>query len=103
MELDQTLFIQKEEDLIPLPPLTKKQEECLIFIFNYFSKNRYYPTQREISKHMNLKSNSAAIFIEPLIKKGYIEKEPGKSRNIHITKPGFLKLKLIEKTNKKND
>ncbi|HOJ42739.1 MAG TPA: hypothetical protein PK800_01335 [Syntrophorhabdaceae bacterium] len=103
MQLDEITYIQNDEDLKPLPPLTEKQEECLIYVFNYFIENRYYPTQREIAQHMKLKSNSAAIFIEPLIKKGYIEKEPGKNRNIHITKTGFLKLKLIEKQKKEKD
>lgn len=96
MQLDDTI-INSEEDLTPLPPLTEKQKECLIFLFNYFTEHRYYPTQREIAEHMNLKSNSAAIYIEPLLKKGYLEKEPGKNRNIHITRAGLLKLKLLEK------
>ncbi|HOP86074.1 MAG TPA: hypothetical protein PLM71_08360 [Syntrophorhabdaceae bacterium] len=103
MQIDDIAFIQNDEDLITLPPLTDKQEECLVYLFSYFTEHRYYPTQREIAQQMHLKSNSAAIFIEPLIKKGYIEKEPGKNRNIHITKAGFLKLKLIEKKRKEKD
>jgi len=79
MQLDDITFIQNEEDLIPLPPLTDKQEECLIYLFSYFTEHRYYPTQREIARQMHLKSNSATIFIEPLIKKGYVEREPGKN------------------------
>ncbi len=97
------MVIQNEGDLIPLPPLTERQQECLVYLFNYFAEKRYYPTQREIAKHMNLKTNSAAIFIDPLIKKGYIEKEPGKNRNIHITKAGLMKLRLIERFNNKKD
>lgn len=97
MQLDDSIIVKSEEDLTPLPPLTERQEECLVFLFNYFTEHRYYPTQREIANYMKLKSNSAAIFIEPLLKKGYLEKEPGKNRNIQITKTGLLKLKLIER------
>jgi len=103
MQSNEIIFVQNEEDLIPLPPLTVRQTECLLFIFNYFTEHRYYPTQREIAKQMNLKTNSAAIYIEPLLKKGYVEKEPGKSRNIHITKAGLMKLRLIEKSINKKD
>ncbi len=52
---------------------------------------------------MNLKTNSAAIFVDPLLKKGYIEKEPGKNRNIQITKAGLMKLRLIERLSNKKD
>jgi Mn-dependent DtxR family transcriptional regulator len=79
-----------------------RQTEWLLFIFNYFTEHRYYPTQREIAKQMNLKTNSAAIYRNPLLKKGYVKKT-GKSRNIHITKAGLMKLRLIEKSINKKD
>src|SRR3989339_849302 len=77
--------IGENEDLRSLPPLTERQAECLVFLFSYFSEYRYYPTQREIAKKMSLKTNSAATFLEPLLKKGYLEKEPSRNRNIHLT------------------
>jgi SOS-response transcriptional repressor LexA len=83
------------EDLRSLPPLTERQTECLVFIYNYFIEHRYYPTQREIVQKMNLKTNSAATFIEPLRKKGYLKKEPGKRRNIDLTRMAIEKLKFI--------
>jgi DNA-binding MarR family transcriptional regulator len=91
-----SMDIGENEDLRPLPPLTERQAECLVYLFKYFSEYRYYPTQREIAKKMNLKTNSAATFLEPLRKKGYLEKEPGKNRNINLTRAALLKLKLME-------
>ena len=91
-----------DEELKPLPPLTKRQKECLLFIFDYFSENHYYPTHREVARQMDIKTNSAATFLDPLEKKGYIMKGPGKNRNIQLTKAAVLKLKLIE-SNKDGD
>ena len=87
-------------ELKVLPPLTKRQAECLSFLFDYFSERRYYPTQREITKRMNLKTNSAATFLEPLYKKGYLKKEPGRSRNINLTPSALEKLRLMGKIKK---
>jgi DNA-binding MarR family transcriptional regulator len=91
-----SMDIGENEDLKSLPPLTVRQAECLVYLFNYFSEYRYYPTQREIAKKMNLRTNSAATFLEPLRKKGYLEKEPGKNRNINLTRSALQKLKLME-------
>jgi DNA-binding MarR family transcriptional regulator len=90
-----SMDIGKNESLRSLPPLTERQAECLIYLYNYFIEHRYYPTQREIVKKMNLKTNSAATFIEPLCKKGYLEKEPGKRRNIDLTHMAIEKLKFM--------
>lgn len=100
---DSSIYIAEDEDLRPLPPLTDRQAECLIYLFNYFAEHRYYPTQREIAKQMNLKTNSAVTFLEPLHKKGYLEKEPGRSRNIHLTKSALIKLKLMNMVKNKNN
>jgi DNA-binding MarR family transcriptional regulator len=90
-----SMDIGKNEELRSLPPLTERQAECLIYLYNYFIEHRYYPTQREIANKMNLKTNSAATFVEPLRKKGYLEKEPGKRRNIDLTHRALEKLKLM--------
>lgn len=90
-----SMDIGDNEDLRSLPPLTERQAECLVYLYNYFIEHRYYPTQREIVKKMNLKTNSAATFIEPLRKKGYLEKEPGKQRNIDLTHMAIEKLKFM--------
>ena len=86
--------------------MTERQTECLVYLYEYFSGHRYYPTQMEIAKKMNLKTNSAATFLEPLRKKGYLEKEPGKNRNSYLTRSALEKLGMIntEKNNadKKN-
>jgi predicted transcriptional regulator len=49
---------------------------------------------------MNLKTNSAATFLEPLYRKGYLKKEPGRSRNINLTTSALEKLRLMGKIKK---
>jgi DNA-binding MarR family transcriptional regulator len=94
---DVQIITNEIDDLAPLPRLTERQAECLHYLFTYFSENHYYPTQREITAQMNLKTNSAATFLDPLLKKGYITKIPSKNRNIKLTRSALLKLKLMEK------
>ncbi len=89
-----------DDDLKVLPPLTDRQAECLMYLLTYFSEFRYYPTQREIAKKMKLKTNSAATFLEPLRKKGYLEKEPGRNRNIRLTNLAIHKLRLMNNSKK---
>ena len=81
-----SLFIRIE----PLPKLTKRQIECLRFIAAYLMQHSDYPTQREISSAMGLRSNTAYAFTEPLKKKGYLEisKDVGK-RNLRLTDSAY--------------
>jgi DNA-binding MarR family transcriptional regulator len=78
-----------------LPPVTQKQGRCLEFILNYFIENRYYPTQREVATEMGVRSNTAEMYIQPLEAKGYIVREPGRQRNIRLTKEALERLKLL--------
>lgn len=80
-----------------LPILTDRQAECLIYIFEYFVRHRFYPTQREIAQEMKLRTNSAETHIVPLIKKGYITKELGQRRNLRLTPAALQKLELMGK------
>lgn len=77
-----------------LPPLTEKQTRCLQFILNYFLKNRFYPTHREIADALGVRSNTAEMFVEPLERKGYIKRQPGKQRNIRLTPEALQRLEL---------
>ncbi len=86
---------QVPEILRPIEPLTDRQFECLKFIYLYFVERRYYPTQKEIAEGLGVKSNTAAFFTEPIVKKGYLFLEPGRHRNIRLT-PLAIKL-LTEK------
>ena len=75
------------ESLKLLPKLSERQKECLSFIASYVQKNRDYPTQKEISCALRLKSNSAWGYTEALKKKGYltVTKNIG-VRNLRLTK-----------------
>lgn len=78
-----------------LPPLTEKQAECLKYVVNFFIERRYYPTQREVAAAMGLNSSTAESYLEPLERKGYLEREPRRRRNIRLTDAAVEKLELM--------
>jgi len=78
-----------------LPPVTDRQGKCLQFILEYFLEHRFYPTQREVAAAMNVRSNTAEMYIQPLEQKGYLQRMPGKQRNIRLTPDGIERLKLM--------
>lgn len=80
-----------------LPALTKKQGECLLFIFNYYVEYRHFPTHREIARAMGIGSTTAAMYLDPLVQKGYL-KRAGKgktARNIRVTVDGLERLRMM--------
>lgn len=80
-----------------LPPLTRKQEESLVFIAKFYDKFRCYPTHREIADAISSNVSSSGQIVTALEKKGYLKKIIGENRNIRITKTGKMKLEMIEK------
>jgi DNA-binding MarR family transcriptional regulator len=80
-----------------LPALSKKQRDCLIFIFNYYSEHRHFPTHREIAEAMGSSSTTAAMYLDPLVEKGYLRRVgKGKvARNIRVTNDGLERLRLL--------
>lgn len=83
------------DSLKVLPPLTDNQAKCLEFILNFFAEHRYYPTQREMAEAMNIKSNTAEMYVAPLVQKGYLQREPGKQRNIRLTGDALERLQMM--------
>lgn len=80
-----------------LPALTDKQSKCLLFIFNYYAEHRHFPTHREIAKAMGSSTTTAAMYIDPLVEKGYL-KRVGKNkeaRNIRVTNDGLERLRMM--------
>lgn len=66
--------------------MTKKQQEILEFIKTSINKKGVPPTVREICSAVNLKSTSSVhTYLSALEKKGYIHRDPAKSRCIEIT------------------
>lgn len=79
----------RKSPTISLPPLTKRQAECLEYIVDYFLKHGVYPTQKEIITAMKFKSTTAEMYLEPLRRKGYLQRKiRGQSRNIRTTPKG---------------
>ena len=78
-----------------LPALTEKQGECLLFIFNYYAAHRHFPTHREIARAMGIRSNTAAMYLDPLVEKGYLTRESREARNIRITADGVRRLRIM--------
>jgi SOS-response transcriptional repressor LexA len=78
-----------------LPALTAKQSRCLLYIFNYYSEHRHFPTHKEITQAMGSRSRTAAMYLDPLIEKGYLMRGSRASRNIRITTDGVERLRLM--------
>jgi DNA-binding MarR family transcriptional regulator len=78
-----------------LPHLTDRQFTILKYIYTYYSNHRYYPTQREIAKGTKISSTNCGPYIEPLVKKGYLERRTlTRGRNLSFTPLGLEKLKI---------
>ena len=70
--------------------LTAKQQEILDYIVEQQSQKGYPPSVREICKAVGLKSTSSVhAHLETLEKKGYIHRDPAKSRTIELTDDVF--------------
>ena len=85
--------------LTTLPKLPPRQEEVLRFIARFFVKHRHMPTQREICQELQVNSTSAAPYVNPLMKKGYLNRidETARTvgRNFELTELAVEKLKLL--------
>lgn len=57
--------------------LSKRQREVLEYVKETWEKTGNFPTVREVSKYLGLKSSGSGSFhLKALIKKGFIEKDP---------------------------
>jgi SOS-response transcriptional repressor LexA len=66
------------------PRLTDKQLECLRLVFNFYSTHLHYPSRREIAQTLNISAQAAHYQVEALIKKGYLLRVEGETRNIRV-------------------
>jgi len=66
-------------------PRTKKETELYNYIVDYYEKNEYMPTMREMSKHFKIKHvQSIGFRLSNLIKKGWLEKVDKCARGLII-------------------
>ncbi|MGC8596165.1 MAG: transcriptional repressor LexA [Candidatus Kryptoniota bacterium] len=68
--------------------LTKRQGEALEFIRKFISERSKPPTYREMGLHLGIRSTRAiSDLVKALERKGFIEREVGRSRGISLPKP----------------
>lgn len=64
---------------------TAKQLAVLSFIRSFITEHHYPPTMREINEHFGWKSTNAAFtHLDALEHKGFITRDPEKSRSIYL-------------------
>ena len=70
------------------PPLTARQREFLDFIRQFIRRVGYPPTVREIGAHFGFVPRSVFDHLKALERKGYLHRDPGKSRSLQILDDG---------------
>lgn len=74
-------------------PLTKRQRSVYEFIESYIHEKGFGPTVREIAEAVNLSSPSTVhVHLKTLEEKGYIVRDPLKSRSIALPHTGDVDL-----------
>ena len=68
-----------------LDALPRRQAEALSFIHRYSSFNRIMPTGREILSGIAVGGTNAAVYVGPLIRKGYLVREGRRHRSLRLT------------------
>lgn len=66
------------------PPLTTRQREVLEYISQFMARVGYPPTVREIGAHFNFVPGSISDHLKALQRKGYVRRDPAKSRTLQI-------------------
>lgn len=65
--------------------LTDKEQSVYDYITDIIKRDGYSPSVRDIKEALSIKSTSTVhSYLERLEKKGYIQKEPGKSRTLRV-------------------
>jgi len=64
--------------------LTKKQQEVLDFLKDYYQKHEITPTLKEVADHFRVRVPTVQGYFKELEYKGYIKKLPNKSRAIQF-------------------
>jgi len=70
------------------PQLTDRQKEVLEFIKQFADENAYPPTMREICDRFGFQPRAATNHVDALVRKGYLSKQPFKSRSLEVVGAG---------------
>jgi repressor LexA len=66
-------------------PLTPVEQQIYRFLLDFLSERTFQPSVREIAKHCRISSTkSVADLLASLERKGYVEREPGRSRGVTL-------------------
>jgi repressor LexA len=66
-------------------PLTPVEQQIYRFLLDFLSERTFQPSVREIAKHCRIPSTkSVADLLASLERKGYVEREPGRSRGVTL-------------------
>jgi repressor LexA len=66
-------------------PLTERQHAVLTFVEEFCRQQGYPPTVREVAARFGIQPRAAADHLAALKKKGYLHREPGRSRGLALT------------------
>ncbi len=67
-----------------MKPLTDRQRLVLSFVEEFCRLKGYPPTVREVAAHFGIQPRAAADHLAALKKKGYLRREPGRSRGLAL-------------------
>ena len=67
-----------------MKPLTDRQRLVLNFVEEFCRRQGYPPTVREVAAHFGVQPRAAADHLAALKRKGYLHREPGRSRGLAL-------------------
>jgi repressor LexA len=67
-----------------MKPLTERQRLVLSFVEDFCRQQGYPPTVREVAAHFGVQPRAAVDHLAALKKKGYLHREPGRSRGLSL-------------------
>jgi len=67
-----------------MKPLTERQRQVLAFVEEFVAGQGYPPTVREVAARFGIQPRAAADHLAALKRKGYLHREPGRSRGLTL-------------------
>lgn len=85
------------DPLEPIPSLSKRQTEILLYIGQYFAAHREAPSHTEIREYLGLgERTNVGPYLAPLFKRGYLERANASIKGrMRLTMEGIERIKVI--------
>ena len=71
--------------MVIMKALTERQRQVLVFVEGFCGRQGYPPTVREVAAHFGIQPRAAADHLAALKRKGYLHREPGRSRGLALS------------------